>query len=80
MQYASKVCFLRTYVLGKIVWQEIHKNCPVEINEFNGAVFVNFWVKLFSQVSTFLKKQTLILSVQNFMNFLIIFQPTVYCS
>ena len=25
----------------------------------NGAVFVNFWVKRFSQVSTFLKEQTL---------------------
>ena len=36
-----KVCFLRTY-LGKSFQPKIHKNCPVEFIDFNGAVFVNF--------------------------------------
>ena len=50
--FTTKVCFLRTY-LGKLFHPNIHKNCPVEINEFNEAVFVNFWVKQFSQVSMY---------------------------
>ena len=44
-----KSVFLRTY-LGKSFDPKIDKNCLVEINEFNGAVLVNFWVKRFSQV------------------------------
>ena len=54
---SPKVCFLRTY-LGKSFHPKIHKNCPVDFVDFNGAVFVNFWVKWFFQVSS-LKKQTL---------------------
>ena len=50
-----KSVFLRTY-LGKSQHPKIHKNCPIEMNEINGAVFVNFWVMRFSQVSKFLNK------------------------
>ena len=35
------------------------------MNEINGAVFVNFWVKRFSQVRS-LKKQTLVINSVEF--------------
>ena len=54
----SKVRFLET----KSFHPKNCKNSPVEINEINeinGGFFCNFWVKRFSQVVMFLKKQTL---------------------
>ena len=56
-QFWWKSVFLRTY-LGKLFDPKIHKNYLIEFNDFNGAVFMNFWVKRFSQVRSW-KKQTL---------------------
>ena len=56
--FSVKPVFLKRTYMGKSFDPKIHKNCPVEFIDFNGAVFVNFWVKRFSQVRS-LKKQTL---------------------
>ena len=41
-----KVRFLKN-VLGKLVHPKIHKNCPDDSMDFNGAVFVIFWMNQF---------------------------------
>ena len=62
-----KSVFLRTY-LGKSFDPKIHKNYPIEINEFNGAVLCEFLGQtIFSKHVH--KKQTLYANTENEKNY-----------
>ena len=51
--------FILKNVLGKLHHPKIQKNCPVEMNKINGAVFCEFLGDAIFQ-STFLNKQILL--------------------
>ena len=45
----TKVCLLGTY-LGKSVHTKNHKNCPVDIIDYNGAIFCYFLGEIIFEV------------------------------